>query len=150
MQGCRPMALLNRKVVQSQARGSPNIVRAGGRHVPQVGGGPCPLPGGFGGDAEDVLVGAFDHEGLTWSELDVVFVEVVDVLQADVDVAVRREAHLGRQGAPPAEAIALAASGRVPLDKLVGARLSLEDAEKALHMGRTNPAVLKTIVAVSG
>jgi L-iditol 2-dehydrogenase len=48
------------------------------------------------------------------------------------------------------EAIALAASGRVPLDRLVGARLPLEEAEKALRMGHTDPAVLKTIVAVSG
>jgi L-iditol 2-dehydrogenase len=47
------------------------------------------------------------------------------------------------------EAIALAASGRIPLDKLVGARLPLEDAEKALRMGHTDPSVLKTIVTVS-
>ncbi|MDT5026105.1 MAG: L-iditol 2-dehydrogenase [Micromonosporaceae bacterium] len=48
------------------------------------------------------------------------------------------------------EAIALAASGRVPLDRLVGARVPLQDTEKALRMGRTDPAVLKTIVAVGG
>jgi L-iditol 2-dehydrogenase len=47
------------------------------------------------------------------------------------------------------EAIAIAASGRVPLDKLVGARLPLEDTEKALRMGHTDPSVLKTIVTVS-
>jgi hypothetical protein len=41
------------------------------------------------------------------------------------------------------------ASGRVPLDRLVGARLPLAAAEKALRMGHTDPAVLKTIVAVS-
>jgi L-iditol 2-dehydrogenase len=47
------------------------------------------------------------------------------------------------------EAIALAASGRIPLDKLVGARLPLEDTEKALRMGHTDPTVLKTIVTVT-
>jgi L-iditol 2-dehydrogenase len=47
------------------------------------------------------------------------------------------------------EAIALAASGRVPLDRLVGARLPLEEAETALRMGQTDPSVLKTIVAVT-
>jgi L-iditol 2-dehydrogenase len=46
-------------------------------------------------------------------------------------------------------AIALAASGRLRLDDLVGARVPLEESERALQMGRTNPAVLKTIVAVS-
>jgi L-iditol 2-dehydrogenase len=45
-------------------------------------------------------------------------------------------------------ALALAASGRVDLDGLVGARLPLDEAEKALRMGRTHPEVLKTIVAV--
>jgi L-iditol 2-dehydrogenase len=48
------------------------------------------------------------------------------------------------------EAIALAASGRVPLDELVSARLPLERAEEALRMGRTDPSVLKTIVSVAG
>jgi L-iditol 2-dehydrogenase len=48
------------------------------------------------------------------------------------------------------EAIALAASGRIPLDKIVGARLPLEDTEKALRMGHTDPSVLKTIVAITG
>jgi L-iditol 2-dehydrogenase len=47
------------------------------------------------------------------------------------------------------EAIALAASGRIPLDKIVGARLPLEDAEKALRMGHTDPSVLKTVVTIS-
>jgi L-iditol 2-dehydrogenase len=47
------------------------------------------------------------------------------------------------------EAIAMAASGRIPLDKLVGARVPLEDAERALRMGQTDPSVLKTIVTVS-
>jgi L-iditol 2-dehydrogenase len=46
-------------------------------------------------------------------------------------------------------AIALAASGRLPLDGLVGARLTLGQAEEALQMGRTNPGVLKTIVRVT-
>jgi len=46
------------------------------------------------------------------------------------------------------EAIALAASGRVRLDDLVGARLPLADAERALRMGRTDPAVVKTVVTV--
>jgi L-iditol 2-dehydrogenase len=48
-----------------------------------------------------------------------------------------------------AAAIALAAAGRLPLDSLVGARLTLRQAEKALQMGRTDPAVLKTIVRVT-
>jgi L-iditol 2-dehydrogenase len=43
-------------------------------------------------------------------------------------------------------AIALAASGRVRLDDLVGARLPLAESERALQMGHTDPAVLKTIV----
>jgi len=47
------------------------------------------------------------------------------------------------------EAIALAASGRITLDRLVGARLPLDETENALRMGHTNPSVLKTIVAVS-
>ena len=46
------------------------------------------------------------------------------------------------------EAIALAASGRIPLDALVGARLPLEKAEAALRMGHTDPSVLKTIVTI--
>ncbi len=46
-------------------------------------------------------------------------------------------------------AIALAATGRVPLEDLVGARLTLEQSEEALQMGRTNPGVLKTIVRVT-
>jgi L-iditol 2-dehydrogenase len=46
-------------------------------------------------------------------------------------------------------AIELAANGRVRLDELVGARLPLEETEAALRMGHTDPAVLKTIVAVS-
>jgi L-iditol 2-dehydrogenase len=46
------------------------------------------------------------------------------------------------------EAIALVASGRVRLDELVGARLPLADSERALQMGRTDPAVLKTIVTL--
>lgn len=45
-------------------------------------------------------------------------------------------------------AIALASSGRVDLDALVGARLPLERTEDALRMGRTDPAVLKTVVEV--
>jgi len=47
-------------------------------------------------------------------------------------------------------AIALAASGRIPLDTLVGARVPLERAEDALRMGQTDPAVLKTVVEVRG
>jgi L-iditol 2-dehydrogenase len=46
------------------------------------------------------------------------------------------------------EAIALAATGRVRLDELVGARLPLDATEEALRMGRTDPAVLKTIVTL--
>jgi L-iditol 2-dehydrogenase len=46
-------------------------------------------------------------------------------------------------------AIALAASGRIDLDSLVGARVPLERTEDALRMGRTDPAVLKTVVEVS-
>jgi L-iditol 2-dehydrogenase len=45
-------------------------------------------------------------------------------------------------------AIALAASGRVPLDALVGARVPLERSEDALRMGQTDPTVLKTVVEV--
>ncbi|MBO0871717.1 MAG: zinc-binding dehydrogenase, partial [Micromonosporaceae bacterium] len=44
------------------------------------------------------------------------------------------------------QAIALAAAGRVRLDELVGARLPLEETERALRMGRTDPSVLKTVV----
>jgi L-iditol 2-dehydrogenase len=47
------------------------------------------------------------------------------------------------------EAIALAASGRVDLRGLVGERLPLEDAERALQMGHIDPSVLKTVVAVT-
>jgi L-iditol 2-dehydrogenase len=47
------------------------------------------------------------------------------------------------------EAIALAASGRVRLDEIVGARLPLEQAEAALRMGHTDPSVLKTVVTIS-
>lgn len=43
-------------------------------------------------------------------------------------------------------AIALAASGRVKLDDLVGARFGLEAAEQALRIGHTDPAVLKAVV----
>lgn len=46
------------------------------------------------------------------------------------------------------DAIALVASGRIDLDALVGARLPLADSEAALTMGRTDPAVLKTVVRV--
>jgi L-iditol 2-dehydrogenase len=46
------------------------------------------------------------------------------------------------------DAIALVAAGRIGLDALVGARLPLADAERALTMGRTDPAILKTVVAV--
>jgi L-iditol 2-dehydrogenase len=46
------------------------------------------------------------------------------------------------------DAIALVAAGRINLDALVGARLPLADAEQALTMGRTDPSVLKTVVAV--
>jgi L-iditol 2-dehydrogenase len=46
-------------------------------------------------------------------------------------------------------AIALAAAGRIPLDALIGARLTLGQSEKALQMGRTSPGVLKTIVRVT-
>lgn len=46
------------------------------------------------------------------------------------------------------EAIALAAAGRVALDDLVGARLPLSEAERALHTGRRTPSVIKTMVAV--
>jgi L-iditol 2-dehydrogenase len=47
-------------------------------------------------------------------------------------------------------AIALAASGRIPLDALVGARLPLDRSEDALRMGQTDPSVLKTVVEVRG
>ena len=47
------------------------------------------------------------------------------------------------------EAIALAASGRIPLDEIVGARLPLDRAEDALRMGHTDPSVLKTIVTLA-
>ncbi len=45
-------------------------------------------------------------------------------------------------------AIALAASGRVRLDEMAAAHLSLDDTTNALAMGRTHPQVLKTIVTV--
>lgn len=47
-------------------------------------------------------------------------------------------------------AIALAASGRVQLEALVGARFALAEAEQALRIGTTNPAVLKAVVNPSG
>lgn len=47
------------------------------------------------------------------------------------------------------QAIALAASGKVSPVSVVGARLPLAEAERALQMGRIDPAVLKTVVAVS-
>jgi L-iditol 2-dehydrogenase len=47
------------------------------------------------------------------------------------------------------EAIALAASGRVKLDEIVGARLPLDQAEAALRMGHTDPSVLKAVVTIS-
>ena len=46
------------------------------------------------------------------------------------------------------DAIALVAAGRIDLDALVGARLPLAESEAALTMGRTDPAVLKTVVRV--
>ncbi|RSM46845.1 NAD(P)-dependent alcohol dehydrogenase [Actinoplanes sp. ATCC 53533] len=46
------------------------------------------------------------------------------------------------------DAISLVAAGRIDLDALVGARLPLAETERALTMGRTDPAVLKTVVAV--
>lgn len=46
------------------------------------------------------------------------------------------------------DAIALVAAGRINLDVLVGAQLPLADTERALTMGRTDPAILKTIVTV--
>jgi L-iditol 2-dehydrogenase len=48
------------------------------------------------------------------------------------------------------DAIALVAAGRINLDELVGARLPLEESERGLQMGHTDPSVLKTVVAVSG
>jgi L-iditol 2-dehydrogenase len=44
------------------------------------------------------------------------------------------------------DAIALAAAGRIDLDRLVGARLPLAESERALQMGHTDPSVLKTVV----
>jgi L-iditol 2-dehydrogenase len=46
------------------------------------------------------------------------------------------------------DAIALVAAGRIDLDALVGARLPLAESERALKMGHTDPAVLKTVVRV--
>jgi L-iditol 2-dehydrogenase len=46
------------------------------------------------------------------------------------------------------DAIALVAAGRIDLDALVGARVPLAESERALLMGRTDPAVLKTVVRV--
>jgi len=45
-------------------------------------------------------------------------------------------------------AIALAASGRIDLDALVGARLPLAESERGLKMGHTDPSVLKTVIQV--
>lgn len=45
-------------------------------------------------------------------------------------------------------AIALAESGRVDLEALIGARFPLEQAEQALTLGRTDPGVLKAVVRV--
>lgn len=45
-------------------------------------------------------------------------------------------------------AIALAASGRVRLDELAGAHLSLDETTTALAMSHTHPEVLKTIVII--
>jgi L-iditol 2-dehydrogenase len=47
------------------------------------------------------------------------------------------------------EAIHLVASGLVELRALVGERLELAEAERALQMSRLKPAVLKTVVAVT-
>ena len=47
------------------------------------------------------------------------------------------------------EAIALAASGAVDLDGIVGARLPLDRVVDALQMGKTEPEVLKTMVTVT-
>lgn len=47
------------------------------------------------------------------------------------------------------DAVGLAAAGRIELDRLVGARVPLAESERALTMGRTDPSVLKTVVAVS-
>lgn len=46
-------------------------------------------------------------------------------------------------------AIALAESGRVDLEGLVGARFPLEQAERALTIGHTDPTVLKAVVRVA-
>ena len=48
------------------------------------------------------------------------------------------------------QAIALASSGRVRLDDLVGRKLPLAETEQALQMSRTQPSVLKTLVTVAG
>lgn len=48
------------------------------------------------------------------------------------------------------EAIAPAASGRVDLEALVGARFPLSNAEAALRMGHVDPSVLKSVVEVGG
>jgi L-iditol 2-dehydrogenase len=47
------------------------------------------------------------------------------------------------------DAIRLVASGQINLRALVGARLDLQETERALQMGERNPAILKTVVAVS-
>ena len=47
---------------------------------------------------------------------------------------------------PPA--IALVAAGRIDLDALVGARVGLAEAERALTMSSVDPSVLKTVVDV--
>ena len=46
------------------------------------------------------------------------------------------------------DAIALVSGGRIDLDALVGARLPLDESERALKMGHTDPSVLKTVVLV--
>ncbi len=48
------------------------------------------------------------------------------------------------------EAIALAASGRLRLDGIVGARLPLAETERALRNGHEHPTVLKSVVVVNG
>jgi L-iditol 2-dehydrogenase len=45
-------------------------------------------------------------------------------------------------------AIALAASGRIDLDALVGASVPLAESERGLKMGHTDPSVLKTVIQV--
>jgi threonine dehydrogenase-like Zn-dependent dehydrogenase len=45
--------------------------------------------------------------------------------------------------------IALAGSGRVDLDRLVDARSSLEDTDRALRATREDPSLLKVVVDVA-